>query len=126
MPLNLAFGWIWTLAGFVTGLLLGLRFHHDDWLGGYGSFQRRMIRLGHISFIGLGVVNILFALSASHITLGSGALALASWSLIAGGVTMPACCGLMAWRRVFYWGFGIPVACLVVGGMLTVVGILGR
>jgi len=126
MALNEAFGWVWILVGFVTGLLLGLGFHRDDWLGGYGSFRRRLIRLGHISFLGLGFINILFALSGPRIALGPGPMSFASWALIAGGVTMPACCGLMAWRREFYWTFGVPVACLLTGAGLTVVGILRR
>jgi hypothetical protein len=126
MALNEAFGWVWILVGFVTGLLLGMGFHRDDWMGGYGSLRRRMVRLGHISFLGLGIVNILFALTGPRLVLGSGALAFASWSLIAGGVTMPVCCGLMAWRRLFYWGFGVPVACLLAGGALVVWGVLRR
>jgi len=126
MPLNEAFGWVWVLVGFLSGLALGLGFHRDDWLGGYGSFRRRLIRLGHISFLGLGILNILFALSGPRLALGTGTLSLASWSLIIGGITMPTCCALMAWRRGFYVVFGLPVAALVLGGTLTVIGILGR
>ena len=126
MSLNETFGWVWVLAGFLSGLGLGLGFHRDDWLGGYGSFRRRLIRLGHISFLGLGILNILFALSGPRLTLGASELRLASWLLIVGGITMPACCALMAWRRGFYLLFGIPVASLVLGAALTVVGILRR
>ena len=126
MWINEAFGWVWVLAGFLSGLALGLGFHRDDWLGGYGSFPRRLIRLGHISFLGLGILNIVFSLSGPHLALGVGALRLASWSLIVGGITMPTCCALMAWRRGFRVFFGIPVAALVLGATLTVVGILGR
>ncbi|HXR49058.1 MAG TPA: hypothetical protein VN784_16610, partial [Candidatus Limnocylindrales bacterium] len=57
---NLFLAWLWILLGFVTGMALGLFFHHENWLGGYGSFKRRMYRLGHISFFGLGAVNLLF------------------------------------------------------------------
>ena len=126
MPVNEAFGWVWILVGLVSGLALGLGFHRDDWLGGYGSFRRRLIRLGHVSFLGLGILNILFAIAGPRLALGPGALSLASWSLIVGGVAMPACCGLMSWRRVFYLAFGIPVAALLLGASLTVVGILRR
>ncbi len=126
MWLNEAFGWIWVLAGFLSGLGLGLGFHRDDWLGGYGSFRRRLIRLGHISFLGLGILNILFALSGPRLGLGTSEMRLASWSLIIGGIAMPTCCALMAWRRGFYLLFGIPVASLVLGASLTVMGILRR
>jgi hypothetical protein len=126
MSVNEAFGWMWILAGVVSGLALGLGFHRDEWLGGYGSFRRRLIRLGHISFFGLGILNILFAVSGPRLALGTSGSGLASLSLIVGGITMPACCGLMAWRRGFYLLFAVPVASLVLGVGLTVMGILRR
>jgi len=122
MPLNEAFGWLWILIGFVSGFLLGLGFRGDEWMGGYGSFRRRLLRLGHVSFVGLGFLNILFALGTSRTVLGGQALSLASWALVAGGVTMPLCCGLMAWRRGFYPLFAVPVISLVVGAGLVVSG----
>lgn len=126
MSVNEVFGWIWILAGFLSGLALGLGFHHDEWMGGYGSFRRRLVRLGHISLVGLGILNILFAGAAPRLALGPGPLALASWSFIVGGVAMPACCGLMAWRRGLHLLFGVPVASLLLGASLTVAGILRR
>ena len=44
-------------------MVLGMFFHGENWLGGYASFKRRMYRLGHISFFGLGAVNMLFCLT---------------------------------------------------------------
>jgi len=126
MAMNEAFGWVWILVGFVTGFALGLGFHRDDWLGGYGSHRRRMLRLGHISFLGLGFANVLFALSGPRLVLDPHTRAFAAWAFVTGGVTMPACCALMAWRRVFYWGFGVPVLSLLAGGTLAVIGILRR
>ena len=123
MPTNESFGWLWILIGFVSGFFLGLGFHRDEWLGGYGSFRRRLIRLGHISFIGLGFLNILFALSAPRLVLGGSWLSLASGSLIVGGITMPLACGLMAWRRNFYPLFAVPVLSLLIGVALVVVGL---
>lgn len=61
--LNLVLAWLWILLGFVSGMVLGLFFHRENWLGGYGSFRRRMYRLAHISFFGLGAVNLLFWLT---------------------------------------------------------------
>ena len=43
----------------MTGAVLGLRFHRDDFLGGYGSFRRRIVRLGHIAMAALGMINVL-------------------------------------------------------------------
>ncbi len=124
MPRNEVFGWVWILCGLVSGLVLGLRFHREDWLGGYASLPRRLIRLGHISFLGLGFLNVLFALAGPRLSLSPAWLALASWSLVTGGVTMPLCCALMAWRRVLQPAFAVPVTSLLLGASLTVLGLL--
>jgi hypothetical protein len=124
MPRNEVFGWAWILLGMLSGMALGMRFQRDDWLAGYASFPRRLIRLGHISFLGLGFLNILFTLSAPRVRLGSAALEVASWSLVIGGLTMPACCALLAWRRGLHALFAVPVASLVLGGSLVVFGLL--
>ena len=124
MSPNLAFGWIWILVGFVSGMLIGLRFHDERWLGGYGSHPRRMIRLGHVSFLGLGFVNILWALSAPHMRLGAPWMSLAAATLVVGAVTMPLCCGLMAWRPALKPLFAVPVASLLVGAALAAVALV--
>lgn len=121
--MNEIFGWAWVVLGFLSGTLLGLRFHQEDWLGGYGSFRRRMVRLGHISFLGLGFLNILFAHTAGRMALDSPWLSLASGSLVIGGLTMPICCGLMAWRQSFQPLFVIPVVSLSAGAMLALIGL---
>ena len=69
MVVNEAFGWLWIVLGFASGTLLGLKFQSESWLGGYGSHRRRLIRLGHISFLGLGFLNILFAHSVPQLRL---------------------------------------------------------
>ncbi len=122
--INEPFGWLWALAGFVSGAFLGARFSDDEWFGGYSSHRRRLLRLGHISFLGLGILNILFAHSLERIQLGPTWLALASWAMVVGAITMPLCCGLVAWRRGLRPVFVVPVACLLIGGTLVTVGIL--
>jgi hypothetical protein len=124
MPGNETFGWLWILAGTVSGLLLGMRFQREDWMGGYGSLRRRLVRLGHISFFGLGILNILFALGSARVRLPPTWLGTASCSLILGGVTMPLCCALMAWRPGFRPAFAVPVLSLVLGAALTAIGML--
>src|SRR6266436_1502559 len=64
IQLNLIAAWSGILAGFVSGLLLGLFFHREDWLGGFGSFKRRLYRLAHISLFGLAIVNLMFYFTA--------------------------------------------------------------
>lgn len=119
--LNLVFAWLWILLGFVSGMVLGLFFHGENWLGGYGSFKRRMYRLGHISFFGLGTVNLLFWLTLQK-NYPSGPLAdVASWAFVIGGITMPLCCAVMAHFPKTHLIFTVPVVCLIAGGALTLI-----
>ncbi len=113
--LNEVFGWVWITLGFLTGALLGARFHREDWLGGYASFKRRLLRLGHISFVGLGVLNILFAGSARPLEHGGDSIAIASAAFLVGGVAMPLACALVAFRPALKPVFAAPVVSLLVG-----------
>jgi hypothetical protein len=111
---NLLAGWIGFLAGAVTGALMGLFFHREEWLGGYGSFPRRMIRLGHIACFGLGLINILFALTAAAL-MPSNLMRFGSVLLIVGMITMPLNCFLTAWKKPFRHAFFIPAGSTLVG-----------
>jgi len=127
---NLYAAWIGIFLGFVTGAVLGLFFHRDDWLEGYGSWSRRMLRLGHISFFGLGFINLAFALTTAHLDLGATGTETAarwcSWLFIVGAVTMPLLCFLSAYHRGFRHLFFIPVGSLVAGAGILLIGVLPR
>ncbi|MGD0350868.1 MAG: hypothetical protein ABSB84_11250 [Verrucomicrobiota bacterium] len=116
--LNLVIAWLWILLGFITGMVLGLFFHRESWLGGYGSFKRRMYRLGHISFFGLGAVNLLFYLTTQNLSLASPTIGIASWAFIVGALTMPVCCMVMAHYPKAHLIFAVPVLSLITGGVL--------
>jgi len=116
--LNFFVGWVCFLLGAIAGALIGLGFHREDWLGGYQSFRRRMLRLGHIAFFGLGFVNILFALSIDDMSIQDYLTRAASLLLVGGAVTMPLVCFLSAWKPVFRHAFFIPVL-LVTGGIIA-------
>ena len=116
---NLILAWLWILLGFVTGMVQGLFFHRENWLGGYGSFKRRMYRLAHISFFGLGAVNLLFYLTTQNLALAGPAAGIASWAFIAGAITMPVCCVVMAHFPRAHLIFTVPVISLILGGALT-------
>jgi hypothetical protein len=114
MHANLVAGWIGLLAGIFAGAVIGLFIHRDSWLGGYDAWPRRMVRLGHISFIGLGILNLLFAFTCSLEQLTGPAVSVASWMLIGGAAAMPTCCFLAAWKKGLRHLFPIPVV-LVAG-----------
>jgi hypothetical protein len=119
--LNIAFAWVWILLGFVSGALLGMRFDRDKWMGGYASFPRRLYRLGHISFFGLGLINFLFAVTLRIFGISSPLAAYACVAFIVGGVLMPICCLVSAHFPNLKPAllFAAPVSSLLIGGALT-------
>jgi hypothetical protein len=110
------------LAGVLSGASVGLFFHQDDWMGGYGSYRRRLMRLGHISFFGLGFLNLIFAVTAGQTLLSGRYLQCSSWALVVGAVTMPVCCFLSAWRKPMRHLFPIPVIAVVTGILAVLAG----
>lgn len=123
MPtLNLIGGWLGMLAGIASGAIIGLFFHREDWMGGYQSYRRRLIRLGHIAFFGLGFLNLLFALTSRELVLSGTYFGLASWALLLGAVTMPLCCFLSAWRKPWRRLFPLPVLSVTTGILCILLG----
>ncbi len=120
-PLNWLAGWLLILASFATGAVIGLAFHRDDFLGGYGSFRRRLLRLGHIALAALGMMNVVFALSPwpppGHWNADA-----ASLCFVLGGVTMPLACFLTAWRTGWRHVFAVPVVTLASAVVFTLMG----
>src|SRR6185503_20678894 len=86
--LNLIAGWLGMLAGVLSGAVIGLFFHDEKWMGGYASYRRRLARLGHIAFFGLGFLNLIFAATSAQLPLTPRTLAIASWALILAAITM--------------------------------------
>jgi hypothetical protein len=110
---HLHFAWVWILVGLVAGTLLGMFFHDEAWLGGYASWRRRMLRLGHVSFLGTGLLNFAFAISVDHVGLEAPP-SLSAVLFVLGAVTMPLVCFLSAWRKGFRNLFFVPVLSLIV------------
>jgi hypothetical protein len=119
--LNFTAGWWLILAAFASGAAIGMGFHREDFLGGYGSFRRRLLRLGHIAFAALGVLNVVYGLSPAPAGGGARAL-LPGVLLVAGAVTMPLVCFLSAWRPSFRHFFIVPVAALMAAVGLIILG----
>ncbi len=112
---NILVGWIAMLSGAISGAALGLFFHRDAWAGGYSAFRRRMLRLGHISFFGIGFLNLLFGLTLTAISLPPTHARIASAGFVIAVITMPACCFLAAWKKPLRHLFPIPVLAVLAG-----------
>jgi len=119
MMINIQVAWGGLLLGCLAGVIPGLFFHNSDWLGGYASWQRRMIRLAHIAFFGMGFINLSFGLTSRTLGLDAGFQS-TSILLIVGAVTMPAVCYLSAWKPPFRNLFFIPAMSVTVGIALFV------
>lgn len=116
--LNVIAGWSLILASLVSGAAIGLGFHREDFLGGYGSYRRRLLRLGHIALGALGLVNVVYGLSPTP----GGASGIAGALLLAGAIAMPAVCFLAAWRQPFRHLFFVPVTLLIAAVLLVLLG----
>lgn len=112
---NIIAAWIAILVGFLAGVVAGLSFHKDDWLGGYSSWQRRLMRLGHVSFFGIAFVNLAFAFTVGHLGLSGDLVRTASLLFIVAQVAMPAICYGASLKKVLRNLFFIPVLSLIIG-----------
>jgi len=122
-PLNWWIGWSMILAAFVSGAIVGIGFHQENFLGGYTSFRRRIVRLGHIALAELGILNVVFALSPWPEP-GEGIAWAASACFVVGGLLMPLVCFLTGWRDGWRKWFAVPVASLILAVVLTLTGAL--
>jgi hypothetical protein len=120
--LNMYAAWVGILGGIVCGAVIGLFFHEEQWLGGYGSYRRRLLRLGHVSFFGLGLVNFMYSTTLKILQLQLAYPQAASTAFLIGAATMPACCFLAAWRKPLRHLFPIPVLSLLIGVLLVLSG----
>lgn len=120
--INLLVGWIGMLLGVVAGGVIGLVFADDEFMGGYSSFRRRLTRLGHISFFGLGLMNIAYGLTVHALHVYGSWIQVGGWCLIAGAASMPIVCFLSAWRAHMRLLFPIPVALVLISLLLLLKG----
>jgi hypothetical protein len=108
MLLNIGAAWAGLLAGIIAGAVSGLKIHSENYLGGYSNWTRRLVRLAHISFVGIAFINLGFGLTARALGMTSG-LQAASILLVVGAITMPLVCYLAAFKQPFRHLFFIPV-----------------
>jgi len=114
--------WSLVLLGFASGALLGLGFAREQFLGGYQTWRRRLLRLGHIACIALGLLQMLYELSpAAHAAQGFVSATRAAWIL--GACAMPLVCWLAAWRKPLRHLFFVPVVALSTAVTLTLVAV---
>lgn len=112
---NVVFGWCWLLLGVVQAMLIGLFAFHDSWLGGYSSLPRRLLRLSHISFMALPLLNVLYGQQIDAIRMAPAIRNLGSYAMIVAGISMPTVCLLTAANPFFELFFFIPAGSFAIG-----------
>lgn len=115
--INITAAWIGFLLGSISGAIPGLFFHNPDWLGGYTSWPRRLTRLGHISFFGIGFLNLGMGLTGNMLGVESG---VASILMIVGAIAMPTVCYASAFRPAFRHLFFIPAGSVLLSTLLFI------
>lgn len=118
--INLWAAWAGMAAGVLSGAVIGLGFASEHFLGGYDSWRRRLLRLGHIAFFGIAFINLAFVLTVDVMKWSQPPIACA-YALAAANVLMPGICFLSAWKKPFRQLFFIPVLCVLAG----IAGVLG-
>ena len=86
--------WSSFTAGAASGLVLGLwsfdgPFPVPSWIGEYGDVSRRLLRLGHIAFFGLAMLNLLLARHLPTLKLSGRMAWLALAGMNFGNIVMP-------------------------------------
>ena len=115
---NLLGAWIGILFGMLTGVALGIGFDRERFLGGYASWPRRLLRLGHVSLFGVPLLNLAYAITAP--TLGPGAgVSAAGLLLLLAIPAMPISCLLAAMDRRRVWVFAFPVLAMLAAAAIT-------
>lgn len=120
---NISFGWLWILTGIVLGAVMGMWSFNGPLqspLGDYASLPRRLLRLSHIAFIALAMINILYGYEIDKINLKDKFKKIGSKSMIYGAVLMP----VLLLAAVFYEPvkyFTVIPAFLVIIGLLVIV-----
>lgn len=109
---NRLVGWSLFLAGIIGGMLLGLWAFEGpmaapDRFADYGGLPRRLLRLGHIAAMALGLTNIFFGIELPNLSLSPPVKTLASTCMITGATLMPVILTLAAFQEP--WKFLLPI-----------------
>lgn len=122
--INVIFGWVWICLGFIVGMTLGLWVEGENWLGGYASVARRYLRLGHVAFIALPIINVLYGKELAIVDLSESARYAGSYLMIFGAVGVPITCISAAFIRKTRYFLPLPASAILVGTIILVIGLI--
>ena len=125
--LNRAVGFASLLLGVASGMILGLwsfggQIPVPESIGDYGDLPRRFLRLGHIAFFGLGLINLAVAGHWRRLELGRPAARRALKFMNLGNLGLPPLLLAAAWQPALLYLMPIPVACVFAALALCALG----
>lgn len=114
---NRPVGWASVAVGIAMGMVMGLwsfdgPFAPPAWVGEYGDTSRRLLRLSHIAFIALGVIDVMLDAELARSALSAKLRRLASRLMIAGNVLLPVTLGAAAIWRPLKYAMSPPALCV--------------
>jgi hypothetical protein len=127
---NRRVGWLSMAVGIGTGLVMGMWSFDGplpvpEWLGAYGDVSRRLARLGHIAFLGLGIIDVLLARELPRLALSAAMRRTASVAMILGNVLLPPALFAAAACRPCKYLLPFPATAVFVAVVLTAWGVWG-
>jgi hypothetical protein len=122
--INILFGWAWMCVGFILGMTLGIWIEGEKWLGGYASITRRYLRLGHVAFIALSIINILYGRELGFVDLPVYVKSVGSSLMIFGAAGVPLACVSAAFFRKARYFLPLPALSVLIGTAILVIGMI--
>ncbi len=122
--INILFGWACMCIGFVSGMTLGMWAEGEKWLGGYASITRRYLRLAHVAFIALSVINILYGKELGSPDIPTYVKSIGSTLMIFGAAGVPLACISAAFFRKAKYFLPLPALALLIGTAILVIGMI--
>ena len=122
--INVLFGWVWMCLGFIFGMTLGIWAEGETWLGGYASVERRYLRLGHVAFIALSIINILYGKELGDVALPIYIKNIGSYLMIFGAAGVPLTCISATFFRKTRYFLPLPALAVLTGTAILAIGMI--
>jgi hypothetical protein len=125
--LNRAIGFTSLLLGVASGMIVGLWSFGGpvpvpEAIGDYADLPRRFLRLGHIAFFGLGLINLAIAGHWRRLDLGQPAARWALRLMNLGNLGLPPLLLAAAWQPTLLYLMPAPVVCVFAALALCALG----
>lgn len=122
--LNRAIGFTSLLLGIASGMIIGLWSFGGpvavpDGIGDYGDLPRRFLRLGHIAFFGLGLINLAVAGHCGRLNFSPTARRRALALINLGNIGLPPLLLAATWQPALLYLMPAPVLCVFAALALT-------